>query len=54
MDQFTLMKIVGEAVDIMVEVNHEYAKFVVIEKDKRVLYLQLNKALHGCVKSALL
>jgi hypothetical protein len=54
MDQFTLMKLTGEAVDIMVRVDKTYAAYVSQEKGKPVLYLQLKKALYGCVKSALL
>jgi hypothetical protein len=54
MDTFTLMKLTGETVDIMVQVDNKYAEYVSIEKGKPVLYLQLQKALYGCVKSALL
>jgi hypothetical protein len=54
MEDFTLLKLVGEAVDIMCKVNPKYEKFVVIENGKKVLYLQLLKALYGCVESALL
>jgi hypothetical protein len=54
MDQFTLMKLTGEAVDIMVSVDNSYADFVSHTNGKPVLYLQLKKALYGCVKSALL
>jgi Reverse transcriptase (RNA-dependent DNA polymerase) len=54
MDQFTLMKLTGEAVDIRVNVNQSYKKFVVQEIGKSILYLQLKKALYGHVKSALL
>jgi hypothetical protein len=35
-------------------VNPKYKKFVTHENGKRVLYLQLLKALYGCVQSALL
>jgi len=35
-------------------VNPKYEKFVVIENGKKVLYLQLLKALYGCVQSTLL
>ena len=38
----------------MCQVNPKYEKFVVIENGKKVLYLQLLKALYGCVQSALL
>jgi hypothetical protein len=54
MEDFVLLKLVGEAVDIMCQVNPKYEKFVIIENGKKVLYLQLLKALYGCVQSALL
>jgi hypothetical protein len=54
MDTFTVMKLTGEAVDIMVKVDSLYAKFVVLENNKPALYLQLKKALYGCMQSALL
>jgi len=38
----------------MCQVNPKYEKFVVIKNGKKVLYLQLLKALYGCVQSALL
>jgi hypothetical protein len=53
-DQFTLMKLTGEAVDIMVTLDNKYAAFATQEIGKSTLYLQLKKALYGCVKSALL
>ena len=54
MRDFTLIKLEGESVDILCEIEPSYEKYVVIEKGKRVLYLRLNKALYGCVMSALL
>ena len=54
MPDFVLLKMTGEAVDIMCKVNPSYSKFVAIENGKKVLYLRLLKALYGCVKSALL
>jgi len=54
MEDFVLLKLVGEAVDIMCQVNPKYEKFVVIENGKKVLYLQLLKALYGCFQSTLL
>jgi hypothetical protein len=38
----------------MCTVNEKYQSFVAIESGKKVLYLQLLKALYGCVRSALL
>ncbi len=54
MTDFVLMKFTGESVDILCKLNKENEKYVVIEKGKRVLYVRLDKALYGCVKSALL
>jgi hypothetical protein len=51
----TLLKMEGDSVDIMCGVCEHYKAFVKYENGKKVLYLQLLKALlHGCVKSALL
>jgi hypothetical protein len=38
----------------MCQVNPKYENFVVIEKGKKALYLQLLKALYGCFQSTLL
>jgi hypothetical protein len=54
LDDFTLLKLEGESVTIMCDVCAEYTKFVCYEHGKKVLCLQLLKALYGCVKSALL
>jgi len=54
MDEYTLLKLSGEAVDILCKVNPRYEQFVTIERGQRVLYLKLLKALYGCVRSALL
>jgi hypothetical protein len=54
MEDFVILKLAVEAVDIMCQVNSKYKKFVVVEHVKKVLYLQSLKALYGCVQSALL
>ena len=54
LDDFTLLKMEGESVDIMCDVCEGYKAFVMYEHGKKVLYLQLLRALYGCVKSALL
>jgi hypothetical protein len=54
MDSFTLMKLTGQAVEIMLQVCESDRKFVAHEGGKPVLYLRLKKALYGCVRSALL
>ena len=54
MDDFVVLKLIGESVDIMCDVNEKYRPFVVMGHEKKSLYVQLKKALYGCVKSALL
>jgi hypothetical protein len=54
MDDFVVMKFVGESVDILCEMNTKHKRFVVTEKGAKTLYVRLVKALYGCVKSALL
>jgi hypothetical protein len=54
MDEFVLLKLTGDAVTIMCQANDRYSRFVTTEHGQRVLYLQLLKALYGCVRSALL
>jgi hypothetical protein len=51
---FTLLKVEGKSVDIMCSVSKEHSSFVTYEHGKKVLHVKLLKALHGCVKSALL
>ena len=54
MDDEVIMKIVGDDVDIFCELRPDFKEFVVMEKGRKVVYVQLYKALYGCVKSALL
>ena len=54
MQDFTLLKVEGESVDIMCEAYEEYQKFIVDKHGKKVLYLKLLRALYGCVQPALL
>ena len=54
MDDFVLIKFTDESVDILITMDPKYADLVTIENGSRVLYARLNKALYGCVKSALL
>jgi hypothetical protein len=54
-EDYVLMKMVGTLAELMVQTNPTlYRKYVVIEKGKSVLYLRLQKALYGMMKSALL
>jgi Reverse transcriptase (RNA-dependent DNA polymerase) len=54
MDAFVLLKLTWDTVSIMCQVNNKYSVYVTIEHGQQVLYLQLKKALYGCVRSALL
>ena len=49
MKDFVVVRLHGEALNIMLKVQPEYNKFLTVEKGKKVLYLQLLKALYGCV-----
>ena len=53
-DKFVLLKVEGEFVDIMCAVNPEFLPDVRYENGKKVLYIQILKALYGMIKSALL
>ena len=53
-DKFVLLKIEREFVEIMTEINPEYASDVRHENEKKVLYVQILKALYGMIESALL
>jgi hypothetical protein len=49
------MKMVGTLAELMVMTNPKlYRKYVIIDKGRSVLYLQLQKALYGMMQSALL
>jgi len=54
MTDLVIMKIRGKSVDLFCELDPSLKEFVVIEKGNKVLYVQLDKALYGCVKSAVL
>ena len=49
-----LLKIKGEFVDLMCEVNPDFEKYVIYENGVKVLYLIILRALYGCIQSALL
>ena len=54
MNEVVIMKIIGPEVDLFCQLDSSLRKFVVKEKGRKVLYTQLDKALYGCVQSALL
>ncbi len=48
------MKMVGMLAELMVKTNTRlYRQYIVLEKGRSVLYLQLQKALYGMMKSVL-
>jgi hypothetical protein len=54
-EDYIIMKMIGTLAELMVKTNPKlYRKYVVIEKGCSVLYLRLQKALYGMMKSALL
>ena len=56
MDETVIMMFEGQMVDYMVQANPEkYGPYVhTTKKGKKILYVELLKALYGCIKSALL
>ena len=54
MDDYVLVKLTGEPVETMCKISEKYEEYVTMEGGKRVLYLQLKKALYGCMQSAIL
>ena len=54
MKGFVLVRLTGESVEVMCKCDAEYEKYVTYEKGKKVLYMELVKALYGCIMSALL
>ena len=53
-DEFILLKIVNEQVDMISKIDRRYKEFVTIKRGRRVLYLILNKAMYRYLQSALL
>ena len=47
------MKLEGDFVDIMVDVNPEHKKNVIYENGTNVLYLEILQAIYGCIESSL-
>jgi hypothetical protein len=54
MDDFVILKFTGKAVEILCKMSKKYLPYVCVENGKKTIYVQLKKALYGCVKSALL
>ena len=53
MDDFVVIKIQKQIVDILCAKNPSYDEFVIMENGKKTLYMQLLKALYSCIKLAL-
>jgi hypothetical protein len=54
-EDYVIIKMVGTLAKLMVKTNPKmYRQYVILEKGKSVLYLRLQKALYGMMKSALL
>ena len=49
LNEFLYIKFEGEQVKIICEINPDYEKYIRKERGRNVLYIALNKALHGCV-----
>ena len=54
MKNHVIMKLTGNDVDVMCTTNKKYKKCVTLEKGKKVIYLNLLRALYGCIQSTLL
>ena len=54
MKDHVIVKLTGNAVDVMCTSNVKYKKFVTFEKGKKIIYLKLLRVLYGCIQSALL
>ena len=54
MNDFVLIRLLGDDVDMMCNANPTYAEFRAYDKGRNTLFLQLKKVLYGCVQSALL
>ncbi len=54
-EDYVIMKMVGTLAELMDKTNPMlYQQYVILEKGRSVLHLQLQKALYGMMKSALL
>ena len=53
-EEKVIMKITGVLVDMLIQINTEYGKHVVYENGRKVMYVQLLRALYGMLQSSLL
>ena len=54
MSDFVVVRLKGEALKIMCKLNPHYQQHILHEHGRPVLYMQLAKALYGCMQSAFL
>ena len=54
MDNFVLIRLTGDDVNMMCAANPNYERFIMMEHGHKMMFLRLKKALYGCVKSMLL
>jgi hypothetical protein len=54
MDETVHVKLEGTKVDLLLNVAPHFAKYVVTEKGRKVLYMLLAKALYGTIRTVLL
>ena len=53
-DEHVLMRFIGGAIDILIEINPEYAECVIEENGQRVLYVEVLRSIYGCIEAAML
>ena len=53
-DSFTVIKLDGDMVDILCDVDNSYKTYVTYEYGKKVLYIRFLKSLYGIMQAALL
>ena len=54
MKDHVMVKLTGVAVEVLRNVNEKYRSFATFEKGRKIIYLKLERALYGCIQSALL
>ena len=53
MDEDTSVVVDGALVDLLIQSNNKYSKFVhITASEKKLVYLKLNKVLYGIVRAA--
>ena len=53
MDELVHVRLQGEMVDKLLEIDHDlYASYITMEKGKKVMYVELLKALYGTLRAA--